>query len=324
MPPESMATKNVESFKATEGSAEEEPRPVLIAVSDGAFDDERSLGSFDPFGIAALSSEAPIVPETPPQVTRVTRSGLPPRLIVRLTLYEEVSAVAKSGSEVEGASDVSIEGSVYAQVQCSDASRNAPFALQMSSAQSFQIGVRPNPRYTKLVRNVPVVTIPKPEIGYVPVAYYSMTTSIAHMPVLLERKVTVHDTSVRVAVQVRSKLTNQADLQDFCIAVAVPEKVDGASVQILRGEGSWDALQRVIRWKLSSLVKGNSFMVSAQASLWNALPEGEEIAFPVLLRCRSTADPISTVDFDVIQPEGAPSSLTSTKAHSFRLLHRLT
>ena len=70
--------------------------------------------------------------------------------------------------------------------------------------------------------------------------------------------------------------------------------------------------------------KGESFMVSAQAKLWKALGDDEDIHFPVVMRCTSSEDQISEVDFSAIEAPGQPSSLTVHKAHSFRLLHRLS
>jgi hypothetical protein len=342
-------------------------RPVLISVSQGNSDPpESNAGATsisdpfddlaDPFsdvdesGRSNLShleqsleddSASTGSPSLPPEVTRITRSTistpskastsnvpLPPKLLVKLTLHEEVSSVAKMGPNNEGSSEVSVEGIIYAQVQSSDAKKNAPFALVTPAFHGGNLHVRSNTMFSTGGGGeaaLQTVKVPKHEIGKVAVAYYSLTEEVRHMPILLERKVTVHDTSVRVAIQVRSKLTNQGDMKDFTIAVAIPERVDGASIQILRGEGTWDELKRTVKWKLDSLDKGESFMVSAQAQLWNPLGDGEpEVTFPVMLRCTSAADQIGSIDFQATEADGHPASVTSSTAHSFRLLHRLT
>jgi hypothetical protein len=299
----------------------QQQRPVEQSLED----DDESTGS----------------PSLPPELTRVTRSTpstpskastsnvpLPPKLLVKLTLHEEVSSVAKTGPNNEGSSEVSVEGIIYAQVQSSDAKKNVPFALVTPAFHGGNLHVRSNTMFATgsgSKATLQTVKVPKHEIGKVAVAYYSLTEEVRHMPILLERKVTVHDTSVRVAIQVRSKLTNQGDMKDFTIAVAIPERVDGASIQILRGEGTWDELKRTVKWKLDSLDKGESFMVSAQANLWNPLGDGEpEVTFPVMLRCTSAADQIGSIDFQATEADGHPASVTSSTAHSFRLLHRLT
>ena len=335
-------------FGLSTDDKKETSRPVLIAVSDGDVGPPQPNGqgpihaddSFDPFEIGKEESEKKpppgaeeddrsTSPEPPPQVSRVTRSTLsttsskgvllPPKLLVKIIVHEEVASMSKEG--LEGKSEVTVEGTIYAQVQCSDARKNAPFALTIMDPPD-NLTVRPNKEFSQPWGNLrQLVEIPKKEIAHVPVAYYSMSDHIDHMPILLERKVTINGNSCRIALQVRSKLTNLADLEDFSIAVAVPEVVDGASIEVLRGEGEWDDLRRLITWRLASLNKGHSFMVSAQAKL---LKEESDIQFPVILRCSSPADQISAVDVQVGEAHGHPTSTSCQKSYTFRLLHRLT
>jgi hypothetical protein len=128
-----------------------------------------------------------------------------------------------------------------------------------------------------------------------------------------------------MAFQVRSKLTNRDDLNEFSMAVAMDEHVVGDSVAITSGNGEWDRAKRTIVWKLVNLPKGDSFMVMARARV---TPEGEELAsgelkFPVMMRCKSQ-DQISTVHFQAIEASGYPATISySTAAQSFRLVHRL-
>jgi len=315
--------------------------------------------SFDPFGIGALQSSSLHDPPNnsssmievnhqrhlslngPPKLSRLTQShdppftgkksqsiALPPKLMVKLTVHEEVSSVAKRGKEREGASDVSIEGTIYAQVQCSDANKNAPFIIQASQITSKEFELRPNPKFAVVLgesgTGEQAIVIPKQEIGYVPVVHYTLIDQVDHMPILLERKVTTHEKSCRIAIQVRSKLSNRGDLHDFSIAVAIPESIDGDSIEIIRGDGHWDSLKRTIIWKLASLNKGESFMVSAQANFWDDNVSDDDVLLPVLLRCSSSADSISAIELRVTEATGHPTVSTFTKTRSFRLLHRLT
>jgi Adaptor complexes medium subunit family len=266
-------------------------------------------------------------PPSPPPVSRVSRSSskgiaLPPKINVKLSIAEEVSSTANP--ESEGSSNVVVEGCIHAQVQCSDALKNAPFCLTPQSLQNNEgtLTLNPNPEFfVKDTGGENIVKIPKHEIGFVPILRYTLNNKIQHMPLLLERKVTVSGVLCRIAVQVRSKLTNNGNLQNFTVAVAVPECVNGASVEIVRGEGDYDELKRTIIWKLDELQKGESFMVSAQAKLWEPT---EAIQFPVLLRCASVSDQISNVEFKVTASSGYPSSITFNTTYSFRLLHRLS
>jgi Adaptor complexes medium subunit family len=267
-------------------------------------------------------------PPSPPPVSRVSRTStkgiaLPPKISVKLSIAEEVSSTASP--ESEGASNVIVEGSIHAQVQCSDAMKNAPFCLSPESLQSNEGTIVLHHNNDFFMRDAftgeNVVKIPKHEIGLVPILKYTLNNKIQHMPLLLERKVTVSGLMCRIAVQVRSKLSNNGNLHNFSIAVAVPECINGSSIEIVRGEGEYDELKRTIIWKLEELQKGESFMVSAQAKLWES---ATAIQFPVLLRCSSITDQISDVEFKVTAASGYPSSITFNTTHSFRLLHRLS
>jgi hypothetical protein len=266
-------------------------------------------------------------PPSPPPVNRVSRSSskgiaLPPKINVKLSISEEVSSTANP--ESEGSSTVGVEGCILAQVQCSDALKNAPFCLVPQPLKNDEgtLTLHPNLEFiAKDSGGENVVKIPKHEIGLVPILKYTLNNKIQHMPLLLERKVSVSGVLCRIAVQVRSKLTNNGNLQNFTLAVAVPECINGASIDIVRGEGDYDELKRTIIWKLDNLQKGESFMVSAQAKLWEPT---EDIQFPVLLRCTSLTDQITDVEFKVISASGYPSSITFNTTFSFRLLHRLS
>jgi hypothetical protein len=135
----------------------------------------------------------------------------------------------------------------------------------------------------------------------------------------------MYEKSVRLALQVRSKLMNNGDLQNFTIAVAVPERINADTVEITRGLGIWDALKRTIKWSIPDLPKGESFMVSAQAQLWSNVTNEDQLLlrFPVLLRCSSQHDQVSTISLTLEEASEIPSTITYSQHVSFRLLHRL-
>lgn len=130
---------------------------------------------------------------------------------------------------------------------------------------------------------------------------------------------------MRIAVQIRSRLDNAGDMKDMTILVSVPEKVNGATLQLARGNGVWDELKRTIKWKFAHLVKGQSELVVAEADLWNAPGVDEdETPFPVMFRCSSISDSITSLDWKVAQVSGSPSHLTAAAIkRDFRILHRL-
>ena len=301
---------------------------------------------FDPFALDE-DDESNVSPEPPPAVSRISRTSatnttttsslhsahsrnksasaassashhhmaLPPKITVKLAIHEEACSTASTATE--GASQVAIEGTVKAQVQCSDAKRNAPFRLVSNNIASSNLRINP-----LFATNENKILIPKHEIGLVQIADYTTNQEILHMPLLLERKVTVDNLSVRIAVQVRSKLSNLGNLQNFSIVMAIPESIDGESIQVIKGNGTYDELKRTIQWKLAQLNKGESFVVSAQAQLWEETTD--YVPVPVMLRCESEHDPIgSEIQFRVEAADGHPASVTYNTGYSFRLLSRL-
>ena len=214
-----------------------------------------------------------------------------------------------------------------AQVTCSDANQNAPFVLMGTGQSGSKMTFTPNDQFSKVYSTkdgskINVVKIPKNIVGFVPIGQYTMRETIEHMPLLLEQKVTRTRQYIQVAVQVRSKLTNQSDLTDFSLAVSVPDAVIGRSIKIVSGDGEFDELKRTIVWTRNHLAKGESFMVSARANV-EAESNLDEVEFPVLLRC-SSQDQISTAQFQASEAHGHPASLSSaTNIMTFRMLHRL-
>lgn len=271
-------------------------------------------------------------PKTAPKsASSPTTPALPPRLVVKFMAHEEVSSVAQAQTGDEGICAVYIEGKLSAQVTSSDAMKNLPFCVVATTPEEDHVQFKPNETYSSVSsRPLPqhalaLIHVPKTEIAAVPIGTYSLTEQVAHMPLLVERKITMYGNTVRVALQVRSKLSNNGDMTDFTIAVAVPERVNGETIQVSRGNGVYDELKRTIKWSVEDLPKGESFMVSAQAQLWSSATKDDQVLlnFPVLLRCSSNYDQISNVELKAEEADGFPSTVSYSQLFSFRLLHRL-
>lgn len=255
----------------------------------------------------------------PPTVNRASRTSsakaLPPKITVKLVIREDATAMASAAGA--GASHVDIVGTVQAQIQCSDATKNAPFVLEMEELETMEIN-------EEFVDDKLKVYIPKHEIGLVRILEFAMQQQIQRMPLLLERKISIKEKTCRISIQVRSKLANKGDLKDLSIAIAVPMEVDGESISILRGDdGIYDELRRIVHWRLDELKRGESLMVAAEAHLWERPAKDSNLNFPVILRANSSEDKISAVDCRAVPAEGYPSSVTFTQSHSFQLLYRL-
>ncbi|VEU33475.1 unnamed protein product [Pseudo-nitzschia multistriata] len=174
-----------------------------------------------------------------------------------------------------------------------------------------------------------VVTIPKEVLGFVNVGTYRIAQSMEHMPLLLEQKVLHSKSTIKVAIQVRSKLSNPDDLSEFSIVVFIPSAVDKDSVTIASGNGEFDSFKRCITWGMEMLPKGESFMVSAKCALDKIFVASqgakvlEELNFPVMLRCRSK-DRLGSVRFETMEADGHPATISSSVVgKSYRIVHRL-
>ena len=129
---------------------------------------------------------------------------------------------------------------------------------------------------------------------------------------------------IQIAIQVRSKLANPDDMREFSIALSVSEYMRDNSVSVASGDGEYDRMKRTITWSLPRLPRGESFMVSARATLAEEISADTELKFPVMLRCRSD-DQISSAKFQAIEASGYPATVSySTVGHSYRIIHRLT
>lgn len=151
--------------------------------------------------------------------------------------------------------------------------------------------------------------------------------NITVMLQLVQSKVRVKESGiVHVDVQVRSNLNNKGDLSNFAIAVPCPSFIDGESILVTKGEGAYDELKRVVKWKRPDLPRGESFLVGFEAKLAKGVDNEPEVkatrTVPILLRCLSNKERISGVEVDATAVSGHPAAVHAVKKCGFRLLHR--
>lgn len=144
---------------------------------------------------------------------------------------------------------------------------------------------------------------------------------------LVQSKVRVKESGmVHVDVQIRSNLNNKGDLANFAIAAPCPSFIDGGSILITKGEGAYDELKRVVKWKRPDLPRGESFLVGFKAKLAKGVDNEPEAnatrTVPILLRCLSNNEQISGVEVDATAVSGHPAAVHAVKKCGFRLLHR--
>lgn len=120
---------------------------------------------------------------------------LPPRLEVKFKVSEEVTSHPSFTNPNEGACDVRITGTVFAQQTSSDALKNSPFVLIPSSLnRADNMDFVPNEEYCKLyatqagqeTSKINVIKIPKSakQPGYVFIGKYTIVETVDHMPLV--------------------------------------------------------------------------------------------------------------------------------------------
>eukprot|EP00980_Cylindrotheca_fusiformis_P000164 scaffold26_cov117-Cylindrotheca_fusiformis.AAC.5 len=301
-----------------------------------------TLENYDPFdiGTSPPKKASPQIKLQPPPLSKerpreqskkaalkkaseVHSQAIPPLMAVNFKIHEEISSYATMDPDLEGSSEIFVQGGVLAQVTSSDALKNSPWVLLGTTKDGNIIDVVPNASYTTRYETrgdrdkVCIIKIPKSTVAFVPVGSYHFTETIEHMPLLLERRVTRKGDKVQVAIQVRSKLSNPYDLTDLSITLAFPDPVIEEDVEVNVGEGEFDKIKRSVTWRLSALQKGDSFMVSVRTVV-NENTEDTSLQFPVLLRC-SSLDQISTAEFKAVEANGFPATLSSEVSSSSEL-----
>jgi hypothetical protein len=277
-----------------------------------------------------------------PTNSNVTRSLLnrpPPRrripkLNVKLYVHEEVSSTQdKKNAMDEVSAHVLLDGSIKAQVSSSDRHNTIPpFSMRITDPDypddtNFQFDSNLFTVYGPSEYNT--LSIPQTTADYVKIASYHRSATKKFMPVLVQSKINRFGNDMKqckVAVQIRSNLNNVGSLVDINLVMAFPPTVIGKTVKIAPGPGSgaYDELKRVIRWNVKDLQQGNSIVFAVEVMIGSSILVDELPKFPILLRCKSIEDTVSSVQINCKQlDDDHPVILNVTRESSFQLLHRL-
>lgn len=163
-----------------------------------------------------------------------------------------------------------------------------------------------------------------------------MNVRTQNMPILVQAKAAVKSNKCRISVQIRSNLSNQGNLSNFTIIIAIPTTIRGETVEVTRGErGVWDANARIVTWKIGNLPHGESCLVGAEgqvsSAVANLLHENpftaemveSKIVCPVLVRCSSEVDQVSDLTLTATSLSGNPATIVQNDMRSYQLLHRV-
>lgn len=167
---------------------------------------------------------------------------------------------------------------------------------------------------------------------------YSMNVRTQNMPILVQTKASVKAKlkTCRISVQIRSNLSNMGDLSSFTIIIAIPTTLKGETVKVTRGDqGVWDANKRIVTWKIGHLSHGESYLVSAEAEVsdavatvlqnnqFNSKVAEDKISCPCLVNCVSEVDQVSDVTMSAVALDGVPATIVQHQTQSYHLIHRV-
>lgn len=287
----------------------------------------------DPFDdlVFRHKTGAPTAPGTKKRAPPQKRTS---RLNVKLFIHEEVASTQdKKNSLNEVASHVLLDGIVEASVSTYHP-QNIPFSLRIQDPDypdDPQAKFQWNLDYVTLygTSEFNTVSVPKDVKGKVKVASYHRSVTKKFMPILMQSKVSRsgnHLEHCKVAVQIRTNLNNVGSIRNVTLVMAVPPTVIGSTLSIDSGPGAgeYDDLKRTIRWQVEELQQGSSIVFGAQVLVASTLLVDEMPKFPIMLRCNSVEDTVSSAIVDCQQlDENHPVTLSVTTQRSFQLLHRL-
>lgn len=269
-------------------------------------------------------------------VARINRSPpvqRKPSLNVKIYVHEEVASTQdKKNAMDEVSSHVLLDGSIKAQVSCHTHNIIPPFSMRIIDPDypddtNFNFDSNLFTLYGPSEYNT--LAFPRATADYVKIASYHRSVTKKFMPVLVQTKINRFGDDLKqckVAIQIRSNLNNIGSLVDINLVVAIPATVIGKSVKIISGPGAgvYDELKRVIRWNVNELKQGSSIVFGAEVIVGSSILVDEMPKFPVLLRCKSVEDTVSSVQIDCKElDDGHPVDLIVVRESSFQLLHRL-
>ena len=256
-----------------------------------------------------------------------------PQLNVKLCVHEEVASTQdKKNAMDEVSSHVLLDGVVEAQIVC-NSEVVPPCSLRIFDPDypddtNVQFDSNCFTFYGPSEYNI--LAIPKSirPGKRTTIASYHRSVTKNFMPLLVQSKISRfgdHLEKCALRIQIRSNLNNIGSLLDIILVIAVPPTVLGNTVKILPGEGTgaFDRLKRIIRWEIKELKQGNSIVFGAEVEIGSMMLVDELPKFPVLLRCRSTEDTVSSIQLDCKELDGHPVRLKVVQERSFQLLHRL-
>lgn len=171
-----------------------------------------------------------------------------------------------------------------------------------------------------------VVTVPRSHKEKFKVATYHRSVMKKFMPVEIDTEVVRKGNLCKIVVKVQSKrnVHTKGTLEDMVVAMAVPPTVIGKTLKIVSGDGKYDSLKRIVKWSVNKLESGETLRFEAEVTVAKGVIHEQELPkFPIVLRCISKEDTVSSIEVNIEQMKNHPVSLNVVQHRSFKILHRL-
>jgi len=136
---------------------------------------------------------------------------------------------------------------------------------------------------------------------------------------LVKSKVQASGLRCRIGVKIRSNPDNLQRLQRIAVMMSVPPDIRGESAKLSWKGGVWDAMKRVVAWRIEALEPGDLIEFQAQFDCLTSMSSDRPPPkFPILVRCDAEDDYFSGISFE--SEEQARLQIQVSK--SFHILHR--
>jgi hypothetical protein len=175
-------------------------------------------------------------------------------------------------------------------------------------------------------RELNVVTVPRGLKEQFKIASYHRSVTKKYMPIEVDSNVVRKGDNCTIVVKIQAKKNthSKGTIENILVAMAVPPTVIGKSLKINSGHGVYDDLKRIVKWNVSKLENGNTIHFEAEAKVANKIIGERDVpSFPIILRCSSKEDTVSSIEVNVEPMKNQPVSLNVIQHRSFKILHRL-
>jgi hypothetical protein len=171
-----------------------------------------------------------------------------------------------------------------------------------------------------------VVTVPRGMKEQFKIASYHRTITKKYMPVEVDSNVVRKGDICNIVVKIQAKKNthSKGTMGNILVAMAVPPTVIGKSLKLLSGDGVYDGLKRIVKWSVSKLENGGVIRFEAEVKVAKkVIGEREVPSFPIVLRCSSKEDTVSSIEVNIEPMKNQPVTLNVIQHRSFKILHRL-